>query len=304
MRFELTILGSGSALPTTNRNTTAQVLNVLERFFLIDCGEATQLQLRKYGFAINRINHILISHLHGDHFFGLFGLISSMALLGRTNVLHIYSPPGLEGILNTVLNPQFEKTPFPIQFHSLADDDPTVIFEDKVVTIHAFPLRHSVSVYGFFFQEKKRLQNIRSEKITQYKISIPEILAIKEGADLVRENETVPNSVLTIDPLPPRSYAFVTDTIITRKHTELIKNADLLYHEATFLHADKALARKTMHTTAKQAAEFARELMVGKLILGHFSSRYKSDALFLEEANNIFQNSIIGTDGLKITVPE
>ncbi|MFO7863459.1 MAG: ribonuclease Z [Salinivirgaceae bacterium] len=304
MRFELTILGSGSALPTTNRNTTAQVLNVLERFFLIDCGEATQLQLRKHSFAINRINHIFISHLHGDHFFGLFGLISSMALLGRTNTIHIYSPPGLEHVLNTVLNPQFEKTPFPIQFHALSENEPTVIFEDKVVTVHAFPLVHSVSVYGFFFREKPRLRNIRSEKIAQYQISIPEILAIKEGGDLVRETETIPNAALTTDPLPPRSYAFVTDTIITRKHMELIKNADILYHEATFLHSDKALARKTMHTTAKQAAEFANELQVGKLILGHFSSRYKSDKLFLDEACNIFQNSIMGVDGLRTTVPE
>lgn len=299
MRFELTILGSGSALPTSNRNTTAQVLNVLERFFLIDCGEGTQLQLRKHKFAFNHIDHICISHLHGDHFFGIFGLISSMALLDRRRALHIYAPTELQGFLNTILESQYKKTPFPIEFHEL-NENLSLIYEDNVLTVHAFPLRHSVPVWGFLFKEKPRLRKIDSSKIIEYNISIPEINNIKDGFDLIRADMVIPNKDLTFDPLSPRSYAFITDTLIMRQYNNLLANVDVLYHEATFLHRDIHLARKTMHTTALQAAQLARDLHAGKLILGHFSPRYKSDALFAKEALSVFANTEIATDGLKI----
>lgn len=302
MRFELTILGSGSALPTSNRNTTAQVLNVLERFFLIDCGEGTQMQLRKHKFAFNHIDHICISHLHGDHFFGLFGLLSSMAMLDRKRPLNIYAPSKLEEYLKILVIPSFDEYTFPINFHPLAPEV-SQIYEDSVLTVTAFPLRHTVPVWGFLFKEKMRLRKIIPEAISMYNISIPEIHRIKQGENLVRNNVLINNLKLTHDALPPRSYAFMTDTLISRRHSELVRKVDVLYHEATFLHQDLTLARKTMHTTARQAAEFANDVEAGKLILGHFSSRYKSDSVFLNESLNYFQSTIIATDGLNISWP-
>jgi ribonuclease Z len=304
MRFELTILGSGSALPTSNRNTTAQVLNVLERFFLIDCGEGTQHQLRKYKISFNQIGHILISHLHGDHFFGLFGLISTMSLIGRDRPLHIYGPADLQDVLSTVLRPQFEKPPFPLIFHELMEDKPSVVFEDKVITVTSFPLKHSVDVWGFKFEEKPRQRKIIGEKIDQFNISIPEINGIKDGENLERDGIIIPNKDLTTDPLEPRSYAFMTDTLLTRRYLELFKGVQLLYHEATFLHEDLGLARKTLHTTAKQAALLAEQAEVQKLLLGHFSTRYKSDSLFLEEAQEAFSETYLACDGDKIIWPD
>lgn len=303
MRFELAILGSGSALPTSNRNTTAQVLNVLERFFLIDCGEGTQHQLRRFKISFNQISHILISHLHGDHFFGLFGLISTMSLVGREKPLHIYGPSDLEEVLYTVLKPQFEKPPFPLIFHQLEKEKSSVIFEDKVMSVTAFPLKHSVPVWGFKFEEKARPRKILVEKIEEYSISIPEINQIKEGHDLIRADKTIFNDELTTDPLSPRSYVFMTDTLLTRKYMDLIQGSQLLYHESTFLQEDIGLARKTLHTTAQQAAGFAAEATVDQLLLGHFSTRYKSDELFLEEAICHFKNTHLAVDGLVITWP-
>lgn len=304
MRFELTILGSGSALPTSDRNTTAQVLNVLERFFLIDCGEGTQHQLRKNKLSFNQFNHILISHLHGDHFFGIFGLISTMALVGRDRPLNIYGPPRLEHLLETILKPQFEKPPFPIHFHPLKEENPEVIFEDKVVTVTSFSLRHSVPVWGFLFREKMRPRKIIADKIEEYNITIPEINKIKEGAHLERNSKLISNDELTKDPLPPRSYAFMTDTLFSRQHMELISNVDIVYHEATFLHQDKALARTTMHTTARQAGVFAREANLKHLLIGHFSTRYKTDTLFEEECRKEFSHSTAARDGDLISWPD
>lgn len=302
MRFELTILGSGSALPTSNRNTTAQVLNVLERFFLIDCGEGTQMQLRKHKFAFNHIDHICISHLHGDHYFGLFGLLSSMAMLDRKRPLNIYAPLKLKEFLNIMVVPDFENYSFPINFHALSNE-PLVIFDDNVLSVTAFPLRHTVPVWGFLFKEKPRPRKIKPEVISQYNISISEIHRIKHGENLLRDYHEIQNDELTTESLPPRSYAFVTDTLITRQHNHLLQNVDVLYHEATFLHNDLSLARQTMHATARQAAELANEINVGQLLLGHFSSRYKSDDEFLNEALSYFKNVIVATDGLKISWP-
>ncbi|PLX20717.1 MAG: ribonuclease Z [Salinivirgaceae bacterium] len=304
MRFELTILGSGSALPTSNRNTTAQVLNVLERFFLLDCGEGTQHQLRKFKVSFNQIGHILISHLHGDHFFGLFGLISTMSLVGRERPLHIYGPKELEDILSHVLKPQFDKPPFPIVFHSLPEDEIGIIYEDKVVTVTAFPLRHSIPVWGFKFSEKPRLRKIIPEKIEEYSISIPEINSVKSGEHLERDGDIISNADLTTNPLSPRSYVFMTDTLIMKKYMDILKGSQVLYHEATFLHEDVKLARKTMHTTAKQAAELAKEAQIENLLLGHFSTRYKSDQLFLDEAKAVFPNTTLAIDGLVMSWPE
>ncbi len=304
MRFELTILGSGSALPTSDRNTTAQALNVLERFFLIDCGEGTQHQLRKNKVSFNHINHIMISHLHGDHFFGLFGLISTMALVGRERALNIYGPPELENLLHTILKPQFEKPPFPLNFKPLKTDDPEVIFEDKVMKVYSFGLRHSVPVWGFKFEEKPRPRKMRADKIKEYEISIPEIIQVKDGDNILRNGKTIPNKELTTDPLPPRSYVFMTDTLLTRKHIPIINNVDLLYHEATFLEEDLKLARKTMHATAKQAAQLAIDASVKYLFIGHFSTRYHGVDRFELEAKQVFNKTLNACDGDVIRWPD
>ncbi len=304
MRFELTILGSGSALPTSNRNTTAQALNVLERFFLIDCGEGTQHQLRKNKISFNHINHILISHLHGDHFFGLFGLISTMALVGRDRPLNIYGPPQLEELLHTVLKPQFEKPPFPLNFKPFLTNEPNIIFEDKVMKVHSFGLRHSMPVWGFKFEEKPRPRKILANKIKEYEISIPEIIQVKAGENISRNGKTIPNKEITTDPLPPRNYVFMTDTLFSRKHLSFIENADILYHEATFLHDDLKLARKTLHTTTKQAAQFAKEAHVKRLFIGHFSTRYTDDKYFEAEAKQVFDKTMSACDGDIIRWPD
>jgi ribonuclease Z len=226
-----------------------------------------------------------------------------MSLVGREKPLHIYGPPDLEEVLFNVLKPQFEKPPFPLIFHKLEQNRSSVIFEDKVMSVTAFSLKHSVPVWGFKFEEKARPRKILAEKIEEYSISIPEINQIKEGHDLIRADKTISNYELTTAPLSPRSYVFMTDTLLSRKYLDLIKGVQLLYHEATFLHEDIGLARKTLHTTAQQAAKFASEANVQELVLGHFSTRYKSDDLFLQEAKHFFENSRLAFDGQHISWP-
>ena len=301
MRFELHILGSGSALPTSNRNTTAQALNVLERFFLLDCGEATQIQLRKHKLSFNKINYILISHLHGDHFFGLFGLLSSMALLGRKNKLTIFAPTQLKSIILSTLNIQNINTYFPIEFISLNYNSPEIIFQDKKLEVTSIPLKHSIPTCGFLFREKARQRKIKKELIHTYNLSIAEINKLKNGFDITRNNEIIPNEKLTFESLKPRSYAYFTDTVVSRKYIDLIKNVDVLYHESTYVETDKKLARQTAHSTALQVAKFAKDVNCSKLLLGHFSSRYTDDSIFELEAKTIFPNTTAINDGDKIT---
>jgi ribonuclease Z len=304
MTFELTILGSSSAVPTSERYPTAQVLNILERFFLIDCGEGTQIRLRQMKFSFEKIRHIFISHLHGDHFYGLPGLISTRNLLGITSDMHIWSHSELKRLLDPITDFMKGEMGFKIIFHPLNFKHPELIFSDEKTEVFSFPLKHSIPCCGFFFREKKHPANLIREKLDHYKIPIKELRAIKEGADFVTESGSViPHSELTIPPPPARSYAFCTDTVYMESNAEIIQNADLLYHEATFMDDLEDWAAKTLHSTARQAANLALKANVKKLILGHFSSRYKNFEPFLNEARSVFLHTELVTDGSRFTVP-
>lgn len=291
MTFELTVLGSSSALPTSIRFPSAHVLNVHERFFLIDCGEGTQIQLRKAKIRFGKLNHIFISHLHGDHVFGLFGILSTFQLLGRKTPLHLYGHSGLEQMIEFYCKHFGNDEGYPIKLHKIKTRQEQVIFEDKIVQVVAFPLKHRVPTFGFLFREKKRPLNIRKDIISKYDFSIKQIHEIKEGKDIKLESgEILSNTTLTDLPYKQRSFAYCSDTLFYEKNIPLLKNVDLLYHEATFLDQDKKLAKLTGHSTTKQAAEFASKANVGKLLIGHFSSRYKQLDILLTEAHDIFPN--------------
>lgn len=302
MSFTLTILGSSSALPTSSRYLTAHVLNVDERFFLIDCGEGTQLQLRKYKARFGRLNHIFISHLHGDHVFGLPGLISTFNLLGRITDLHIFSPPGLENILQPFLKSFHTHLGFRIIYHVLTDNY-QLIFEDEKITIHSFPLVHRIECNGFVFREKPRLRNIKKELIAYYNIPLRDILNIKKGDDFItNDGVVIPNSKLTIVPTPPKSYAFCSDTAYSEKIIPWITDVEMLYHEATYSNVDIERAHETKHSITSEAAAIAYKAHVRKLIIGHFSARYKDLQPLLKEAQSIFPNTILAEDGMEIKI--
>jgi len=304
MTFNVTILGCSSALPTPNRFSTAQAVNILERFFLIDCGEGTQIQLRKYNIKISKINHIFISHLHGDHFFGIFGLLSSMNLTGRKNPLHIYAPYKLKTILDFMTETMGLENDFEVIFHPLHYSDKEVIYEDKVLTIESFPLRHRVPTCGFIFKEKQRLRNLKGDVIKELQIPIKYLQSIKEGADYTADDGTIyPCKNLTIDPPKPRSYAFVSDTAKNLQIIKYIENIDLLYHEATFSDEGKKRAKDTGHSTSRQAAQIAKQANAGKLILGHYSNRYKDLSPLLNEAKEEFKNTELTFDGAVFSIP-
>lgn len=298
MAFEVTILGSSSATPTSERYPTAQVLNASGRFFLIDCGEGTQIQIRRQKIGFGKINRIFISHLHGDHFYGLIGLISTLNLLGMKKNIHIYSPSQLKDIIQPQLDFLKGDLQFEVIFHPLNFKKPQLIFEDKKVEVVSFPLKHSINCCGFLFREKQKEANIKKECIQQYNIPIAQIVKIKQGADFVTsDGETIPHEVLTTPPPPPLSYAFCSDTAFFPPVTEVIQGVNLLYHEATFTEELRDWADRTYHSTALDAAKIAKMANAGKLIIGHFSSRYKSTEPFLREARAIFPNTEDVVDG-------
>ena len=296
--FEVTILGCSSATPTSSRNPTSQILNQCDRFFLIDCGEATQIQLRRYKFKIQRIDHIFISHLHGDHYLGLPGLLGTMHLLGRDKDLHIYSPPGLKEIIEVSHYHSKTFLKYKLIFHVIEEGNDALIYEDEKMTVETVPMNHRIPCYGFLFREKKNLRNMIKEKIDEYQISVQEIPHIKEGSNLVTaDGRTIPNAELTTDPPPPRSYAYCSDTIYNESYIEQIKNSDLLYHEATFAEDMKARTKETFHCTAKEAAAIAQKANVKKLIIGHFSARYHDLQPLLSEAKAVFPNTVLAEEG-------
>lgn len=303
MTFELTILGSSSAVPTSKRNLTAHVLNVHERFFLIDCGEGTQIQIRKNKIRFGKIDHIFISHLHGDHIFGLFGLISTFNLLNRDKDLHIYAHPELEKFLNRHIE-YFEKSlSFKILYHHLNPKKNELIYEDDKVTVETIPLKHRVPTCGFKFTEKPHLYNLKKNVVQTYQVPISKIQSIKEGADFINEEgEVIPNHKLTLPPYKSRSYAYCTDTAYTEKIIPIIQDVDLLFHEATFSKNLKDQAKQTMHSTSEQAAEIAKKAEIKKLILGHFSARYKDVSPIINEAKEIFPNTYAAEDGEKYSI--
>lgn len=305
MTFSVTILGSNSALPTSERHPTAQILNVSERFFLIDCGEGTQMQLRKYRVKFSKIHHIFISHLHGDHVFGLIGLISSLGLLGRKKDLHIYSHPDLEKLLTPHLKYFCKDLPYQIVFNPIDAKKQEVIYEDKKVIVSTIPLKHRIATSGFLFVEKQDLPNIRKECIQRFDLSIAEIVKIKNGSDLKLESgKIVFNEELIIPAALPRSYAYCSDTKYSPNLASMVKGVSVLYHESTFLNSDKEIAKKTTHSTAVEAAKVAKEAGVKKLVLGHFSSRYKQLESFIEEAKTVFEDTILGIEGTVLDITE
>ncbi len=301
--FSLTILGTSSALPTSKRYPTAQVLNIRERFFLIDCGEGTQIQLRKYSVKFSKINHILISHLHGDHYFGLIGLLSTFALVGRSSDLHIYSHSELPDILKVQLEYLNTEIRYRIIWHPLNFKRKQTVFEDDALKVTSVPLKHRVPCCGFIFSEKEQPKNLIKEKINEYRIPLRALPAIKYGADYIVEDGTIiSNRELTLPEKKTRSYAFCTDTIYLPKLAETFKGVDLLYHEATYDKSLEKRAGETFHSTARQAAMIAKNCNAGRLVLGHFSARYKDCTILLEEAKEIFRETIIAEEGLVIDV--
>lgn len=304
MTFEVTILGSSSAIPTAERYLTAQVLRALERYFLIDCGEGTQIRLRQMKFSFERIRNIFISHLHGDHFYGLPGFISTRNMMGIKSDLHIWSHSDLIQLLDPLLDHLKEDLGFHLVFHPLNFKKPDQIYSDEKLEVWSFPLSHRISCCGFLFREKPVLPNLIREQISYYQIPVSQLRAIKEGADYVDENgRVIPYSQLVFPPVKPRSYAFCTDTIPLDSVAEFVRDVDLLYHEATFLAKDEAVASQTFHTTAPQAARLALQANVDKLILGHFSTRYRKTDPFLEEAQEIFPNTALAIDGARFSIP-
>ena len=296
--FSVTILGSSSALPTSQRFPTSQVVRLNEQLFLIDCGEGTQIQLRKFKFKMGRINHIFISHLHGDHIFGLPGLISSLVLYGEKGELHIHAPSDLQHMMEGMMKFMNDVTDLKVVYHPLNFKRDSVVFEDKRIRITSFPLKHRISCCGFLFQELPTGKHLDKHALEKYDIPVSQRMNIKNGADLILANGTVvPNGEITTPSNPTRSYGFCTDTLALMKVVPIIAGVDLLYHEATF-GADLAdLAKKTFHATSVQAAEIAVAAAAKKLLIGHFSSRYKDISFMVDEARTIFPETYAANDG-------
>ncbi len=304
MKFEVTILGCGSATPTLVRNSTAQYVNVLERHFLIDCGEGTQIQLRKNNVRFQRINHIFISHLHGDHYLGLVGLISTLHLLGRKQKLYVYGPNPLGDIIIGNLKASQSYLSFELEFVPLESKESQLIFEDNLIEIRTIPLEHRIYCNGFLIKEKIKDRRIDKSLIDEYQIPVAMFSKLKKGEDWVKDDGSViKNEVLTLPPVKSRSYAFCTDTKALDSIIPIIEGADLLYHEATFLHKMKSRAEATFHTTALQAGELAAKAKVKKLIIGHYSARYKEISELEEEAKQAFENTTAIDDGDVINIP-
>ena len=302
MIFSVIILGSSAALPTSQRYPTAQALQVDEQVFLIDCAEGAQMQLRRYKIKLRQIRAVFISHLHGDHVFGLPGLLSSLSLLDRTEPLDVFGPPYLEEWIAGYMK-YFTPPVFPLQFHTLTADEPEIIYEDKRMTVACFPLKHRIPTWGYLFREKGKPLNIRKDMIDFYHIPIRDIRAIKAGADYrTEEGKLIPNRQLTHPPVPPRSYAFCSDTFYFDKLPQMVKGVDLLYHEATYGNDGKSRAGETFHSTAEDAARVALAAQAGKLVIGHFSARYKNIQPLLEEARSIFANTEAAEDGIVFRV--
>ncbi|MCK5820647.1 MAG: ribonuclease Z [Bacteroidales bacterium] len=303
MSFSLTILGSSSALPKPDRFTTAHVLNAHERFFLIDCGEGTQIQLRRFKIRFGRIHHIFITHLHGDHFFGLPGILSSFNLMGRKNPLHVYGPDKLQDIIMGLYETMGEKLNYEIIFTKVNFKQPELILETNNLSVTSIPLKHKIPTVGYVFREKDKLRKISRDLVTEMGLGVKEIISLKAGHDVIRPDGTcLESEKYTTPAAKPRSYAFISDTRYSELIIPMIKGVDLLYHEATYLDEMKRRAKETGHSTAAEAARVADLAGVRKLLIGHFSARYRDSLPLLREAQDIFPNTVAAEDGLCIDV--
>ncbi len=302
-KFEVNILGCGSALPTTRHFSSSQVVNIREKLFMVDCGEGAQLQLRRSKLKFTRLNHIFISHLHGDHCFGLMGLISTFGLLGRTASLHIYAHEELERLLAPQLEFFCKGMTYEVVFHPIDPAKAEVIYDDRSVSVSTIPLKHRIPTCGFLFQEKPTPNHIIRDMVDFYRIPVFELNRIKNGEDYITpEGVVVPNHRLTTPSAAPRSYAYCSDTICQTSIIPQIKGVDLLFHEGTFAQCDAARAKETFHTTAMQAAQIAVEAEAKQLVIGHFSARYEDESILLKEAQTLFPNTLLAKENLRITL--
>lgn len=296
--FKVHILGCGSALPTLQHNASSQIVELREKLFMIDCGEGTQIQLRRLRIHFSKIIAVFISHLHGDHCFGLPGMISTFGMTGRTAPLHIYAPAAFEPILEQTLSFFCQGLEFKVVFHAVDTTQNKVVYEDRSLTVETIPLQHRIDCCGYLFREKPILPHIRRDMIDFYNIPISQINNIKAGADWVTaEGEVIANSRLTTPAEPARSYAYCSDTCYIKTLHELVKGVSTLYHESTYSAEDAERARLYWHSTSQDAAKVARDASVGKLLLGHFSARYNNESQLLEEAKEIFPNSYLTCEG-------
>ena len=298
MKFEVCILGSSAATPASSRGLTAQVLNIRENFMLIDCGEATQIQMRRFKQSFQKLQYIFISHLHGDHCWGLPGLLSSMNLLGRKTALEIFAPKGLKAWIEIQLKTADTYLDFPIIYHELITKTSTLILEHPVFEVYTVPLKHRVYCNGFIFKEKIKKRKMKENIVEDLQIPYYVIPQLKEGKDVFIDGKSYLHQNLTLDPEPSYSYAYISDSIYDPSLVPMLKNVDLLYHESTFMHNELERAKHTFHSTAHQAAQIALAANVKKLLLGHISARYMHKENELEqEARTIFPNSELVLDG-------
>lgn len=298
MSFSLKILGSNAAIAAHHRHQTSQLLTMMQVPFLIDCGEGTQLRLKKFKIKSQRIDHILISHLHGDHYYGLMGLISSLHLYGRTKELNIYAPPGLKEIISIQLKYSQSSLNYKINYREWIPGKSELLFENVNLTVHSFPLDHRIDCSGFLFQEKPKKRRIK-KGLLEKNISPLKIIALKDGKDVLDEdgNVLLENKKYTMEPAAQCSYAYCSDTKYTESILPYIKNVDILYHEATFMEDMRERAETTFHTTTRQAGKIAKKASVKKLLIGHFSTRYKELEPMLEETKSVFENSALALEG-------
>lgn len=304
MKFSLTTLGVSSASPTTDRYPSAHIFNICGRLLLIDCGEGCQMLMKRHGISLMKTEMVFLSHLHGDHVLGIFGLMSTLSMSGRTEPLHIYAPEGFSRILDFFKEQFLERETYPIVFHPLTASVTEVIYEDSAMTVTALPLLHRVPTYGYLFREREPGLNVRKDAVASLSLSVSEILALKEGRDVEREDGSVLRaSELTYRPYEPRSLAYISDTAVFGALPEMVRGVDLLYHEATFGDDCAEKAAEMFHSTARQAGETALRSGAGKLVIGHFSSRYKDPSVLLAQALEVFPRTEMGWEGREFEVP-
>jgi ribonuclease Z len=295
--FGVTILGNNSALPAYDRHPTSQVVTLDQFQFLVDCGEGTQMQLARYKIRRSRINHIFISHLHGDHYFGLPGLITSMGLLGRENDLHLFAPPELKPIIDLMLKAADTKLGYTLHFHPL--DKEGILVDDAKFSVETFHVYHRIQCWGFVFREKKKPRKINKETIGAYRLDPTKYELLKMGENVVTDRgEVVPNDAVTIANTPPKSYAYCADTAYNPIIAERVKNVDLIYHETTYLKGLEDRALQRFHSTTHQAADIALKANANNLLIGHFSSKYEELEAFLEETREIFPSTHLAIEGV------